>query len=177
LALLRCFGYVKCCGCAPALTNQDTRRLILDGSFCPPPPASVHLRACARRRNFGEASARLVCACTHYLVFKEPTASPPTSRRVPIRPSVREPFNVTASGLACQPLIPWPPAFSFGAPASVRRLGNLTRLPARNAPCQYFSARARNFLRAAPPPGSPPDWPSASEAEGQNTLPRGSCQI
>jgi hypothetical protein len=34
LALLRCFGYVKCCGCAPALTNQDTRRLILDGSLC-----------------------------------------------------------------------------------------------------------------------------------------------
>ena len=34
LALLRCFGYVKCCGCAPALTDQDTRRLILDGSLC-----------------------------------------------------------------------------------------------------------------------------------------------
>ena len=34
LALLRCFGFVKFCGCAPALTNQDTRRLILDGSLC-----------------------------------------------------------------------------------------------------------------------------------------------
>ena len=121
LALLRCFGYVKCCGCAPALTNQDTRRLILDGSLCPPPPASALAR-------FGETSARLVCACTHYLVFKEPAASPPISRRVPRQPSVREPFDVTASGFACQPLIQWRPIFSFGAPTSDRRLGNLTRV-------------------------------------------------
>ena len=87
-----------------------------------------------------------VCACTHYLVFKEPAASPPISRRIPKRLSVREPFDVTASGFACQPLISWRPTFPFGAPASGRRLGNLTRVSTPKAPCQHLFAPSRTNL-------------------------------
>ncbi len=136
MALLRCFGYVKCCGCAPILANRDTRRLILDGSLCPPPPAFALARA-------GQTSAGLVCACTHYLVFKEPAASPPISRRAPERLSVREPSNVTAAGHACQPPISRRPHLSAGAPAGYRRLGNLTRVSSAQLPVNtYLRVRA-----------------------------------
>ena len=87
-----------------------------------------------------------VCACTHYLVFKEPTASPPISRRVPEQPSVREPFNVTAAGSACQPLISWLPTFSFGVSASGRRLGNLTRVSTARPLVNTFPRERENIF-------------------------------
>jgi hypothetical protein len=66
-----------------------------------------------------------VCACTHYLVFKEPTASPPISRRVPEQPSVREPFDVTAAGSVCQPPISWRLTFPSAPPQAAVAWGTL----------------------------------------------------
>jgi len=63
------------------------------------------------------ASARQCCACTHYLVFKEPDAQARSTRHVPPRgpaavPSDRpfpsalgEPYKVTIGRSRCQPLI------------------------------------------------------------------------
>jgi hypothetical protein len=50
------------------------------------------------------ADTRRVCACTFYLVFKEPEVVPPLRRQ----PSSGEPFNLTNAWRLCQP-----PTFSF----------------------------------------------------------------
>jgi hypothetical protein len=50
---------------------------------------------------------RVVCACTHYLVFKEPTPGTPGARAPQPRPAGRsslgEPFKVTTGACLCQP--------------------------------------------------------------------------
>jgi hypothetical protein len=71
------------------------------------------LRRFARRCDTHQADTRrvlLVCACTHYLVFKEPepafslaaarSGTPPISRK---RPNLGEPSKVTSAHYACQP--------------------------------------------------------------------------
>jgi hypothetical protein len=103
--LLRCFGYVEICGYTQALANPSARKLILDG-LCPTSPRGL-------RRS---ASSRLVCACTHYLVFKEPTRKSPLSQLVPERPFVREPSDVTSARLSCQPFSSGLPMFPSSAP-------------------------------------------------------------
>jgi hypothetical protein len=87
----------------------------------------LRLRPGPREPGHPQADTRrvFVCACTHYLVFKEPAASPPLSRRAPERPSVREPSNVTASGLTCQPLISWQPTFPSAPPQAAIAWGTL----------------------------------------------------
>ena len=87
----------------------------------------LRLRPGPHRPGHPQADTRrvFVCACTHYLVFKEPTASPPISRRVPKQSSVREPFDVTASGSACQPLISWRATFPSAPPQASVAWGTL----------------------------------------------------
>jgi hypothetical protein len=108
----------------------------------------LRLRPGPREPGHPQADTRrvFVCACTHYLVFKEPAASPPTSRRAPERPSVREPSNVTAAGFACQPLISWQPTFSFGAPRKRPSPGEPYEITNPWAPCQHLFAPTRIYL-------------------------------
>ncbi len=73
LSCLRCFGLSNNLRLHPpprlrALAN--TRRLILDGLLSTSPgPAPTRFR----ELQHGPTWSGLVCACTHYLVFKEPT--------------------------------------------------------------------------------------------------------
>jgi hypothetical protein len=122
--------------------------LILDG-LCPPPSASVRLRACALRRDLGETSARLVCACTHYLVFKEPARRPPRSRPGPLEPFSREPCDVTRPGRFCQPLSCRPTSLPEPAPKPISFWGTL-RIYQNGCPVSTPFSRQRE-LSAGPP--------------------------
>ena len=63
----------------------------------------------ARSDNTEHARSNACCACTHYLVFKEPEdGSPSPARRVPtdrtISSVLGEPFEVTSPTVGCQQL-------------------------------------------------------------------------
>jgi hypothetical protein len=86
----------------PGRPRADTRRVV-----CPPPPFDSPPRGGSLR-----ASARLVCACTHYLVFKEPAVAAALSGgSSPLRLSSREPSKVTTATVARQDLFIGPAFF------------------------------------------------------------------
>ena len=69
-SLLRCSVCQVVHGCIQGLATPNTRGLILDG-LCPPSPFARPLS------DARSDSGVTVCACTHYLVFKEPAADSP----------------------------------------------------------------------------------------------------
>jgi hypothetical protein len=111
-----------------------------------------------------QADTRRALACTHYLVFKEPTADARSSGRgaLPQEPSLREPSNVTRRPGACQPLSrPTQPAKILPCSAPAPRLAarasarHLWHHPGRGTAsgATFQSNRAHPGCQAGPPPG------------------------
>jgi hypothetical protein len=112
-----------------------------------------------------QADTRRALACTHYLVFKEPTADARSSGRgaLPQEPSLREPSNVTRRPGGCQPLSrPTQPAKILPCSAPAPRLAarasarHLWHHPGRGTAsgATFQSNRAHPGCQAGPPPGS-----------------------
>ncbi len=168
----------------PEHPRADTRRVVA------PNAASPAFARCRGRRR-GSAASKLVCACTHYLVFKEPTvAAALSSGPSPLELSSREPFKVTTATRPCQALFIGPHPFRLAAAPTVVRLGNLTSLlslPALVNPS--FAPRRRRLIAVGKSRGpettiAPVFWSSrppsfrwvTPEAEGQYTPRARPCQ-
>ena len=133
---------------------------------------------------------RVVCACTHYLVFKEPTRRPPLSRPGPLEPSSREPCDVTRPWEPCQPLSCRPTSFPEPAPHPTSFWGTLRIYQDRHPVSTRFSLagevssgscgtcfrRRQEMLRTFRSIG--PSWSRwvTSEADNQYTRAPRNCQ-
>jgi len=111
-----------------------------------------------------------VCACTHYLVFREPTADAPsrversrtrwtrepTRPRRHDRPCLGEPFEVTSARRFCQRLFPPLPIFARpdwpGTVAHEHGARILSVRKCRRRTWQYFRGQKIRWKPANPPP-------------------------